>query len=108
MLRAATRLNPSLKRYYEGFPGRWSHYGGYYPMTKENWPLVGPLGVDGAFVTGALSGYGCMAACAAGALCAGSIAGGDLPDYAKQLSLARYDDKKLMAEIMNSPTKGIL
>ena len=77
-------------------------------MTDENWPLVGPLGVDGAYVTGALSGYGCMAACAAGEICAAWIADGDLPDYANQLSLARYDDKQLMAEIINSPSKGIL
>ena len=77
-------------------------------MTNENWPLVGPLGVDGAYVTGALSGYGCMAACAAGAICAGWIADGDLPDYATQLSLARYADKKLMTEIVNSPSKGVL
>lgn len=108
ILRAASRLNPSLKQYCESFPDRWTHYGGYYPMTNENWPLVGPLGVDGAFITGALSGYGCMAACAAGSLCASWIADGDLPDYAKQLSLARYDDGNLMAEIMNSPSKGIL
>ncbi len=108
ILRATARLNPSLKRYSESFPSRWTHYGGYYPMTNENWPLIGPLGVDGAFVTGALSGYGCMAACAAGALCAAWITDGDLPDYATQLSLARYDDENLMAEIVNSPSKGIL
>ncbi len=108
ILRATARLNPSLKRYSESFPSRWSHYGGYYPMTDENWPLVGPLGVEGAFVTGALSGYGCMAACAAGAICAAWITDGDLPDYATQLSPARYDDEKLMTEILNSPSKGIL
>ncbi len=77
-------------------------------MTAEKWPLGGPLGVDGAFITGALSGYGCMAACAAGALCAGWIADGELPYYAKQLSLARYKDEELMAEILNSPSRGIL
>ena len=108
ILRAASRLNPSLKQYCESFPDRWTHYGGYYPMTNENWPLIGPLGVDGAFITGALSGYGCMAACAAGSICASWIVDGDLPDYASQLSLARYDDDDLMAEIMNSPSKGIL
>jgi len=108
ILRATSRLNPALGQYIESFPKRWSHYGGYYPMTKENWPLIGPLGVDGAFVTGALSGYGCMAACGAGELCADWIADGELPYYAKQLSLARYDDEELMAEILNSRSKGIL
>ena len=77
-------------------------------MTHENWPLIGPLGVDGAFITGALSGFGSMAACAAGALCASWMAGGDLPSYARQLSLARYDDKDLMTNIENAGNKGIL
>lgn len=108
VLKAAARLNPSLKRYSEAFPQRWTHYGGYYPMTDENWPLIGPVGVDGAFVTAALSGFGCMSACAAGALCAASVTGDSLPDYASSLSLARYRDRELMAEIENSPSKGIL
>ena len=108
ILRATARLNPALQHYIESFPRRWTHYGGYYPMTTENWPLVGPLGVDGAFVTGALSGYGCMAACAAGEICASWIADGELPYYARHLSLARYGDNELMAGILNSPSKGIL
>jgi hypothetical protein len=49
-----------------------------------------------------------MAACAAGAICAAWITDGDLPYYATQLSLARYDDEKLMTEIVNSPSKGVL
>jgi len=49
-----------------------------------------------------------MAACAAGAICAAWMADGDLPAFANQLSLARYDDENLMAEIVNSPSKGIL
>ena len=108
VLRGAMALNPALGQYIESFPSRCAHYGGYYPMTLENWPLIGPLGVDGAFVTGALSGFGSMSACAAGALCASWIAGGDLPSYASQLSLARYDDKDLMADIENAGDKGIL
>lgn len=108
VLRGGAALNPGLGQYIESFPSRCSHYGGYYPMTHENWPLIGPLGVDGAFVTGALSGFGSMSACAAGALCASWIAGGDLPSYARQLSLERYDDEELMAEIENAGNKGIL
>ena len=77
-------------------------------MTRENWPLIGPLGSDGAFITGALSGFGSMSACAAGSLCAAWIAAGDLPDYAAQLSLARYDDRQLMTEIENTENRGIL
>jgi len=108
VLRGAMALNPALGQYIESFPSRCSHYGGYYPMTRENWPLIGPLGVDGAFVTGALSGFGSMSACAAGALCASWITGGCLPSYARQLSLQRYSDTKLMAEIENAGNKGIL
>ncbi len=108
VMRAATRLNPSLKAYADEFPARFSHYGGYYPMTRENWPLIGSLGIDGAFIAGALSGFGSMSACAAGAICAASICDGDLPSYASQLSLARYSDKELMTELTNAPSKGVL
>ena len=82
--------------------------GGYYPMTRENWPLIGPLGVDGAYIAGALSGFGSMTACAAGAICAAWIVDRDLPDYASQLSLARYSDTELVDELVNAPSKGIL
>ena len=48
-------------------------------MTKENWPLIGPMRTKGAFVAGALSGFGTMAACATGALCAAWVQGAELP-----------------------------
>jgi len=108
VMRTAARLNPALATYADDFPSRFSHYGGYYPMTRENWPLIGPLGVDGAFVAGALSGFGSMSACAAGALCAAWVSASDLPDYATQLSLARYSDKSLMAELSNATSRGLL
>jgi glycine/D-amino acid oxidase-like deaminating enzyme len=108
VLRGTAALNPALKQYSESFPTRWAHYGGYYPMTRENWPLIGPCGSSGSFVVGALSGFGSMSACAAGAIGAAWIAGGDLPDYATQLGLARYEDKKLMAELESVANKGIL
>ena len=44
--------------------------GGYYCKTRENRPLIGPLPVDGAFVLGALSGFGVMAAHASAELLA--------------------------------------
>ncbi len=108
VLRAASRLNPSLKAYYGSLPRERVHYGGYYTMTNENWPLIGPLNTDGAFVLGALSGFGTMAACAAGELCAGSIAGGSLPAYAEKLGLGRYGDKPLMATLNAAASKGVL
>jgi glycine/D-amino acid oxidase-like deaminating enzyme len=108
VLRGATALNPALKVYYDQMPAHLSHYGGYYTMTEENWPLIGPMGVDGAFVVGALSGFGTMAACAAGSLCASWITGDDLPGYAGDLSMARYQDQSLMDTLKNAASRGVL
>jgi D-arginine dehydrogenase len=108
VLRAASRLNPSLRAYYGRLPRERVHYGGYYTMTRENWPLIGRMRTDGVFVIGALSGFGTMAACAAGELCAKWIAGEELPGYAEKLSLARYEDEELMAELSGSRSKGVL
>jgi len=66
--------------------------GGYYCKTRENRPLIGPLPVNGAYVIGALSGFGIMAAMAAGDLLASHVAGGTLPDEASAFLLSRYED----------------
>jgi glycine/D-amino acid oxidase-like deaminating enzyme len=66
--------------------------GGYYTKTQENRLLVGPLPVEGAYIIGALSGYGMMASPAAGELLAAHLTGTDLPDYASWFLLERYDD----------------
>jgi glycine/D-amino acid oxidase-like deaminating enzyme len=89
VLRAASRLNPKLAAYIGRLPRGAKHYGGYYTMTDENWPLIGPMKAPGAFVAGALSGYGSMAACAAGSICAAGIAGRPVPDYARLFTLDR-------------------
>jgi glycine/D-amino acid oxidase-like deaminating enzyme len=108
VLRAASRLNPSLKAYYGTLPRERIHYGGYYTMTAENWPLIGPLKTDAAFVVGALSGFGTMASCAAGELCAAWIAGTPLPAHAEKVSLARYADATLMKSLEDAASKGVL
>lgn len=107
VIRAAAQLIPTLAPYIESPPARYSHYGGYYTMTEENWPLIGPAGPEGAFIVGALSGFGSMSACAAGRLCAGWIRGTDLPDYAVPLSPERYRDAALMAALRTAE-KGLL
>lgn len=107
VLHGAARLNPALKAYYGRLPRAMHHYGGYYAMTEENWPLIGPSGPSGAFVNGAHSGFGTMGACAAGELAAAWVAGGVLPAYANDFSLARYDAAALMAEIIESG-RGVL
>ena len=73
--------------------------GGYYTKTRENRPLVGPLGVDGAFVVGAFSGFGVMAAAAAGELAAMYVTNAELPAYATAFALSRYEDPGYLAEI---------
>lgn len=108
VLRGASRLIPELKTYYGALPRQMTHYGGYYTMTDENWPLIGPMGVEGSYIVGAMSGFGTMAACAAGSLCAKWIAGEALPGYAADLSLARYDDAALMADLADLQSKGVL
>jgi glycine/D-amino acid oxidase-like deaminating enzyme len=99
VLRGASRLIPRLKQYVGNIPKPVVRYAGYYTKTKENLPTIGPLGVEGAYIVGALSGFGTMVSCAAGELVAAWVAGGELPDYARQLSLARYDDPAYVASL---------
>jgi len=108
VIRGAAAFLPALKPYIATPPPRFSHYGGYYTMTEENWPLIGPLDDSGAFVVAALSGFGSMASCAAGKLCAAHICGGALPDYAADLSLDRLINAELLAELNASTNKGLL
>jgi glycine/D-amino acid oxidase-like deaminating enzyme len=108
VMRGAAAFIPALQQYVEYPPTRYSHYGGYYTMTEENWPLIGPMQTEGAYMVAALSGFGSMSACAAGKLCAAWIAGGKLPDYADALSAARYNDDALLHELRNAPSRGLL
>ncbi|MFK7992803.1 MAG: NAD(P)/FAD-dependent oxidoreductase [Granulosicoccus sp.] len=108
VLHGAARLNPALKSYYGSLPRAMHHYGGYYTLTDENWPLVGAMDTVGSYVVGAMSGFGTMAACAAGDLCARVVLAKDIPDYAHSLSPQRYSDSALMAEIRALSQRGIL
>ncbi len=108
VLRAAGRLNPALDAYVGRLPRGARHYGGHYTMTPENWPLIGPMRTPGAFMAGALSGYGTMAATATGALCAAWIADAPRPAHADLFTLARYDDPALIAALRADETKGVL
>ena len=108
VVRATSRMLPRLKSYIGSMPRERSHYGGYYAMTRENWPLIGPSRTPGVFLATALSGYGTMAACAAGDLCARSIAGAALPVFAKSLSIERYLDQALMLQLESGKSRGLL
>ncbi|RJQ60967.1 MAG: FAD-binding oxidoreductase [Desulfobacteraceae bacterium] len=91
VLRGLVRMIPGLSVYL----GRISPPavdGGYYCKTQENRPIIGPLPVEGAYVIGAMSGFGIMAGMAAGELVATHVAGGRLPAYAPDFLLSRYED----------------
>ncbi|MBX2838625.1 MAG: FAD-binding oxidoreductase [Gammaproteobacteria bacterium] len=107
VLRGAAQLQPALKRYYDELPANISHYGGWYTMTDENWPLIGPIGPEGCFMNCAYSGFGTMASCAGGELCAAWVAGADLPEYSHFFSIDRYQNSRLM-EVLKDSNKGVL
>jgi len=90
-LRGLAVMIPGLSAYFGRMPQPFVD-GGYYTKTRENRPLIGPLPVEGAYVIGALSGFGLMAACGAGELLAAHLTGGDLPRYAPAFALERYED----------------
>ena len=91
VLRGLSTMIPGLRAYFDR-PPKPVVDGGYYTKTRENRLLAGPLPVHGAYVLGALSGYGLMAAPAAGELVAAHITGSALPPYARWFSPERYDN----------------
>jgi glycine/D-amino acid oxidase-like deaminating enzyme len=106
-LRGLAAMLPRMKEYFNRMP-RPQLDGGYYTKTRENRPLVGPIGVDGAYVIGALSGYGIMSACGVGELLAAHITGRELPTYAPTFALKRYDDPEYQKELQNWGDQGQL
>ncbi len=106
-LRGMAVMLPALRDYFGHMP-RPVLDGGYYIKTRENRPLIGPLPVGGAYVSGAYSGFGLMAACAAGELLAAHISGSALPDYAAAFHPARYDDPDYLEQFEHSGDSGQL
>jgi glycine/D-amino acid oxidase-like deaminating enzyme len=104
VLRGLSTMLPGLQRYFGRAPKPYVD-GGYYVKTPENRLLAGPLPVKGAYVLGALSGYGIMSCLAAGELLAAHMSHSELPPYAAAFSIERYDDPVYMqslAEVDNS------
>ena len=106
-LRGLTAMLPGLGRYL-GHAPRPVMDGGYYCKTHENRPLIGPLSVKGAYIAGALSGFGVMASAGVGDLLAAHITGGPLPSYASAFRLERYEDPVYRELLANWPTTGQL
>ena len=106
-LRGLTAMLPRMKEYFARIP-RPQLDGGFYTKTRENRPLVGPMGVDGAYVIGAVSGYGIMSACGVGELLAAHVTGRELPSYASAFALSRYDDPEYQKKLENWGDSGQL
>jgi glycine/D-amino acid oxidase-like deaminating enzyme len=98
LLRGLPRLIPGMSSYLHKV-SRPRVDGGYYTRTRENRPLICPLPVAGAYLIGALSGFGLMAACAAGELLARHVVGAQLPHYAPSFSLERYQDAAYLSHL---------
>ncbi|MGE5250256.1 MAG: NAD(P)/FAD-dependent oxidoreductase [Bacteroidota bacterium] len=106
-LRGLSTMLPGLRGYFEHMP-RPQLDGGYYTRTTENRALIGPAGVQGAYVLGALSGYGIMSACGAGDLMAGHVLGAALPGYAQHFELSRYEDPLYLSRMAELDQSGQL
>jgi len=106
-LRGMAVMVPGLAQYLDRIPRPFVD-GGYYTKTRENRPLIGPLPIEGGYVVGALSGYGVMAACAAGELLAAHISGASLPRYATAFTLSRYADPSYQKLLENWGESGQL
>ena len=106
-MRGVATFLPAMEAYFDS-PPRPIVDGGYYLKTEENRPLIGPLGTEGAWVIGALSGYGLMASCAAGELLASQIMGEEPPGYARWFYLNRYEDPEYQALLANWGRSGQL
>jgi glycine/D-amino acid oxidase-like deaminating enzyme len=91
VLRGMSVMVPSLTAYFNRAPKPVID-GGYYTKTRENRPLIGPLPVEGAYIFGALSGFGQMASSAGAEMLAAHVTGSTLPGYAPAFALTRYED----------------
>jgi sarcosine oxidase subunit beta len=106
-LRGLAAMLPRMREYFAKIP-RPQLDGGCYTRTRENRPLIGPLGIEGAYIIGAVSGYGIMSACGAGDLLAAHITGKSLPSYAPTFELTRYENPKYLKEIETMGDSGQL
>ncbi len=106
-LRGLAAMIPALSLYFDRLPRPYLD-GGYYTKTRENRPLIGPLPIQGAYLIGALSGFGLMASCAAGELLAAYLCENPLPPYAEDFSLQRYQNPDYLKHFADQPGGGQL
>ena len=106
-LRGLAAMLPRMQEYFARMP-RPQLDGGYYTKTRENRPLIGSMRMQGAYVIGAVSGYGIMSACGAADLLAAHVTGATLPPYASDFSPARYDDPEYRTRLEGWDASGQL
>jgi glycine/D-amino acid oxidase-like deaminating enzyme len=97
-VRGLATMLPGMDVYRERLPRPFID-GGYYTKTAENRPLACPLEVEGAYVHGALSGFGMMASQGTAELLALHLTGGPLPSYAGAFTLDRYGDPEYVQRV---------
>lgn len=107
VMRGMATMIPALSAYRDRLPHS-AVDGGYYTKTAANLPLIGPMASGGVVVAGALSGFGVMAAAAAGELAALHVTGGQLPDYAPAFLPSRYEDPDYLRTAAQTTDDGQL
>jgi glycine/D-amino acid oxidase-like deaminating enzyme len=95
VIRGLAVMVPGLARYIDERASALVD-GGYYCKAPDNRPLIGPTGIDGAFVIGALSGFGIMASQAAGELLATHVLDRPQPGYAAAFRPSRFQDPEYL------------
>lgn len=106
-LRGMSVMLPALRAYFGNMPRPFVD-GGYYTKTEENRPLIGPTPVPGVYLCAGFSGFGIMAAAAAGELLAAHVTGDLLPSFSNAFLLSRYDDPDYQALLADWPDSGQL
>ena len=113
MLRGLGQMVPGLASSYLAGDGTMrasvSVDGGYYTKTPDNLPLIGPLAgaPSGAYVCAGLSGYGVMAANAAGELLAMHVEHASLPTaYAETFLPERWCDEGYCKKVASGEAGG--
>lgn len=92
LLRGLERMLPAAAAYRGRGAEAGRVDGGWYCKAPDNRPLIGPLPVAGAWVVGALSGFGIMSSAGAADLLADQLTGADLPRWAAAFRPDRFED----------------
>ncbi len=107
VLRGLAKLLPGVTAYRDRMPRPFVD-GGYYTRARDNRPLIGPLETEGAFVIGAMSGFGLMASMGAGELLSAHVTGAALPHYSRWFVPSRFGDPAYLALAQSVESTGQL